>query len=82
MRPAFLSLKKICSRNSDETFSSVAIELIEIGLLWFAMARLMTARSPYLPFVVILIFFEAPLGIYYYQCRILSTRELPKMRFT
>jgi hypothetical protein len=55
IRPAFFSLKKICSRNSEETFSRVASDPIETGRLWLVFARLMTALSPYLPLVVILI---------------------------
>jgi hypothetical protein len=55
IRPAFFSLKKICSRNSEETFSWEAIVPMETGRVCLVLARLMTALNPYLPFVVILI---------------------------
>src|SRR5271169_399356 len=72
MSPAFFSLKNICSRNSEETFSSLAMEPMEMGLLWRAPARLITARRPYLPFVVILISLQLRYGyiiiiVRYYQ---------------
>jgi len=73
IKPAFFSLKKICSRNSEETFSSAAMEPMEMGLLWLDLARLMTARSPYRPLVVILIPAKSPLPIYYCQEKRLST---------